>query len=132
VRYVVIGAMALPHHGYGRSTLDIDLLIEPTPENAARTRAALLRFGFDMTDVSVEDLLQFKVLIRDYSVQVDLHPFVAGVVPAQVFARAEPSTIAGVQVLVPCLDDMILMKEAAGRPRDREDLKFLYAVRDRK
>lgn len=43
VRYVVIGATAFPVHGYARATLDIDIFIEPTPENASRTRAALVK-----------------------------------------------------------------------------------------
>ncbi len=45
VRFVVIGATAFPVHGYARATLDIDIFIEPTEENARRTRAALERFG---------------------------------------------------------------------------------------
>jgi hypothetical protein len=66
VRYVVIGATALPVHGYARATLDIDVFIAPTENNAARTRQALLAFGYDLTDVSGQDLLQSKVLIRQY------------------------------------------------------------------
>jgi hypothetical protein len=38
VRYVVIGATAFPVHGYARATLDIDIFIEPTTENAAASR----------------------------------------------------------------------------------------------
>ena len=40
VRYVVIGGMALPAHGYFRFTGDIDIFIEPTQQNAERTLAA--------------------------------------------------------------------------------------------
>jgi predicted nucleotidyltransferase len=57
VRFVVIGATAFPVHGYSRATLDIDFFIEPTPRNAERTREALHAFGYDMSDVSIEDLL---------------------------------------------------------------------------
>jgi hypothetical protein len=64
VRYVVIGASAFPVHGYARATLDLDLSIEPTPDNALQTREALIAFGYDPTDVSVEDMLRTKILIR--------------------------------------------------------------------
>jgi hypothetical protein len=37
VRYVVIGATAFPVHGYARATLDVDILIDATRENAGRT-----------------------------------------------------------------------------------------------
>ena len=77
-RYVVIGATAFPVHGYARATLDVDLLIEATPDNAKRVRQALLDFGYDMTDVSEEELLEKKVLIRQYLLETDIHPFVAG------------------------------------------------------
>jgi predicted nucleotidyltransferase len=40
VRYVVIGATAFPVHGYARATLDVDIFIEPTEENAQRVRRA--------------------------------------------------------------------------------------------
>lgn len=79
VRYVVIGATAFPVHGYARATLDVDVFIEPTEENAHKTMAALRAFGDDVSDLTVEDLLQKKVLIRQYVVQTDLHPFVKGV-----------------------------------------------------
>ena len=65
-RYVVIGATAFPVHGYARATLDIDLLIEATVENAGRVRDALISFGYDMTDVSVDELLTKKILTRQY------------------------------------------------------------------
>src|SRR5262249_11408511 len=61
-----------------RATLDVDIFIEPTPENAERTRAALAAFGYDLCDVSVEDLLETKVLIRQYVLETDIHPFVKG------------------------------------------------------
>ena len=66
VRYVVIGATAFPVHGYARATLDIDVFIEATPENVRRTLAALWDVGYDVTDVTVDDLLTKKLLIRQY------------------------------------------------------------------
>ncbi len=41
VRYVVIGAAAFPIYGYVRATLDVDIFIEATEENARRTWEAL-------------------------------------------------------------------------------------------
>ena len=49
VEYVLIGARpAFPVHGYARATLDVDIFIRPTPENALRTRRALIAFGYDL------------------------------------------------------------------------------------
>jgi hypothetical protein len=45
-------------------------------------------------------------------------------------ARAEPVEVAGVEILVADLDDVIASKEAAGRPKDAAQLPLLYALRD--
>jgi len=66
VKFVIIGATAFPIHGYARATLDIDIFIRSTPDNARRTWQALKEFGYDMTDVKIEDLLTKKLLIRQY------------------------------------------------------------------
>ncbi len=125
VRYVVIGAAAFPVHGYARATLDIDVFIEPVRDNAERARAALAAFGYDVTDVSVEDLLTKKVLIRQYAVETDIHPFVAGVSFAEVWQNRVADRLGETPADFAGLADLIKMKEAAGRPKDLEDLKVL-------
>ncbi len=125
VRYVVIGATAFPVHGYARATLDVDVFIEATEENARKTMAALRAFGYDVSDLAVEDLLQKKVLIRQYVVQTDLHPFVKGVLWEDVWANRVESMLGDTPVSFASLDDLIRMKRAAGRPKDVEDLRVL-------
>src|SRR5438105_15226862 len=95
VRYVVIGATAFPVHGYARATLELDLFIEPTEENAARTHRALAEFGYDVTDLTVDDLLTKKILIRQYVLQTDIHPFVAGATFDEVWKKRVESRIGG-------------------------------------
>ncbi len=87
VRYVVIGATAFPVHGYARATLDIDFFIEPTPVNVDRARQALVAFGYDMSEVAVDEMLVKKILIRQHMIEADLHPFVKGATFAEVWAR---------------------------------------------
>lgn len=132
VRYVVIGATAFPVHGYARATLDLDVFIEPSRDNAARARAALIEFGYDLADVSVDDLLGSKVLIRQYLVEVDIHPFVAGVSFEEVWSGRVEDRLGETPVCFAGLDELIRMKQAAGRPKDLEDLRVLTELRDRK
>ena len=130
--YVVIGATAFPAHGYARATLDIDLFIRPTPDNAARVRAALIAFGYDLSDVSLEDLIQRKILIRQYVIETDIHPFVKGVRFEDVWARRVEDRLGETPTSFASLDDLITMKEAAGRPKDLEDLRVLRELRLRR
>jgi hypothetical protein len=129
---VVIGATAFPVHGYARATLDIDVFIEPTAENGRRVLEALADFGYDISDVSLEELLSKKVLIRQYLVETDIHPHVKGVEFEQVWQRRVMDRIGGAPAAFASLDDLILMKEAAGRPKDLEDLRVLKKLRDEK
>ena len=129
-RYVVIGATAFPVHGYARATLDIDIFVEPSEENARRVREALSDFGYDVSDVTVEDLLTKKVLIRQYVLQTDLHPFVAGVTFEEVWKNRVESCIGKTPAAFASLDDLIRMKEAAGRPKDLEDLRVLRRLKE--
>lgn len=130
VRYVVIGASAFPVHGYARATLDVDIFIEPTAENAERTRRALSDTGFDVTSLTVDDLLAKKVLIRQYILEVDVHPFAKGVTFEEVWRNRVEDKIGDAPAAFAGLQDLIRMKEAAGRPKDLEDLKALRKLSD--
>jgi predicted nucleotidyltransferase len=130
VRYVVIGATAFPVHGYARATLDVDLLIEPKADNAERTREALVAFGYDMSDVTIDELLTKKILIRQYTLGTDVHPFVKGVSFDEVWERRVEDRIGETPTAFASLEDLIRMKQAAGRPKDLEDLRVLRKLRD--
>jgi predicted nucleotidyltransferase len=130
VDFVVIGATAFPIHGYARATLDIDLFIRPTPENAHRALAALRSFGYDVEDLTEEDLLKKKILIRQYLVETDIHPFVTGITFEQVWENRVWGSYKNQKVYYASLEDLITMKKAAGRSKDLEDLKVLARLRE--
>ncbi len=130
VEYVIIGAAAFPIHGYARATLDLDVFIRPTAANARRTLEALTAFGYDTHEISVDDLLTKKVLIRQYSLETDLHPFVKGVTFDQVWTHRVSGKVGNTPVAFASLDDLIEMKKAAGRTKDQEDLKALMRLKE--
>jgi predicted nucleotidyltransferase len=128
VRYVVIGATAFPIYGYARATFDIDIAIQATPENARRTREALVDTGYDMTDVTIDDLTTKKVLIRQYVLETDIHPFVAGVTFEELWQDRVEARMGDTPAHFASLNDLIRMKRAAGRPKDLEDLRVLLRL----
>ena len=85
-----------------------------------------------MSDISVDDLLTKKLLIRQYVVETDIHPFVKGTTFDRVWSNKVKSRFGRTFVWFASLGDLIEMKEAAGRPKDKEDLKFLRRLRQRK
>jgi predicted nucleotidyltransferase len=132
VEFVIIGATAFPIHGYARATLDIDLFIRPEPQSVTRVLDSLRDFGYDITEITPEDLLTKKVLIRQYLVETDIHPFVTGITFDQVWENRIPGTFGKEKVYYASLDDLIIMKEAAGRPKDLEDLKALKILKEKR
>jgi len=128
VEFVIIGATAFPVHGYARATLDIDIFIRPDEENARKTRKALREFGYDLTDITEEDLLRKKLLIRQYAVETDIHPFVKGIDFERVWKNKVRAKFGDTYVYFSSLADLIKMKRAAARPQDIEDLKYLKKI----
>ena len=132
VRFVIIGATAFPVHGYSRATLDIDIFIEPDRRNAERTMSALQDFGYDCSDITVDELLTKKILIRQYLVETDIHPYVKGISFEKVWKSKVKAKLGDTFAWFASLDDLIKMKRAAGRPKDLEDLEYLLRLKKRK
>jgi predicted nucleotidyltransferase len=131
VRFVIIGATAFPVHGYSRATLDTDIFIKPDKANAQRTLKALREFGYDVTGLTLDDLLTKKVLIRQYMVEADVHPFVKGITFERVWKNKVKQRFGNIYVWFASLDDLITMKKAASRSKDLEDLKYLCRLKKR-
>ena len=129
VDFVIIGATAFPVHGYSRATLDIDIFIRPEKYNAEKTKKALKDFGYDMTDVAINELLTKKILIRQYALETDIHPFVKGVTFENVWKNKVEAKFGDTSVWFASLEDLIVMKRAAGRAQDLEDLKYLLRLK---
>ena len=125
VEFVLIGAVTFPVYGYSRATLDTDIFIRPTIENARNTLISLEEFGYDVSSLTPELLLKKKTLIRQYIVETDIHPFVEGISFEEVWENKVENFFGKQKVYFASLEDIIKMKKAAGRVKDREDLKVL-------
>src|ERR1051325_6711105 len=55
VRFLIVGAYALAHHGRPRATGDLDVWVDPTAGNAPRVIRALEAFGAPLREVVQED-----------------------------------------------------------------------------
>ncbi len=57
VEYLIVGAVALAHHGFPRYTGDLDVLVRSSPENAKRLETALQNFGFGGLGLKAADFV---------------------------------------------------------------------------
>ena len=139
VDFVVVGGLAAVVHGSAAITRDLDITYAPDEENLQRLGRAMIALGARLRGVTddvpfVPDgrtLRHTRVLTLatpdgaiDLLAQPDGSPAYA-----QLKARAWHATVAGVEVLVASLDDLIAMKKAAGRPKDLVAVEELEAIK---
>lgn len=131
-RFLLVGAYALAAHGYPRATMDIDLWVMPTRENAEAVLRALRRFGAPLHDLTREDLerdgtiFQIGVAPR----RIDIMTTASGLKFDEAFARAIPIMIEGLEVFVLSVADLIRNKRASGRTKDLADAEALENLGD--
>jgi hypothetical protein len=127
VRYLVIGGYAVGYHDRPRTTKDLDLLLDPDPDNIARACRALLEFGahpdvVNHLEAAVEDEV---VWIGHPPLRVDFLKDAPGVDFAAAWTRRVVSTWGGVTVNVMARSDLIRSKRASGREQDLIDARNL-------
>ena len=146
VRYLVVGGLAVVAHGHVRFTADVDLVLDLDEKNLRRALAAFEYLGFrPRAPVPLEDFADAEIRagwIRDRGLTVlslfsDRHPFTE----VDLFVadplgfdeayqqRATFEISPGVEAAFVGIDDLILMKKAAGRPQDLSDLEQLEKLR---
>lgn len=127
VEFLVVGAYAMAVHGVPRATGDIDLWVNPSPENATRVLNALARFGAPLHDLSSADLERegavFQVGVAPR--RIDILTGIDGVAFGEAWAHRISTEVGGVRIPVIGLEDLIKNKLATGRDRDRADARRL-------
>ncbi len=130
--YLVIGGMAVLSHIPYRTTRDIDVLIDPTLTNARKVREAVRSWGGFEPEYSAEEFISGDILSFGGLLRVEVHSAVPGVTWDGAWKRRVAGELLGVPTHFASLDDLISMKEAAGRPeKDLPDLRRLKRLRER-
>lgn len=124
-RYVLIGGFAVIIHGSGRTTKDIDLLIDPSPENIARIKRALSVLPDNaVAEVDDGDVEKYQVVRVADEVVVDLLAQACGVTYEDAAADAEEVRIGAAQIHVASKQTLIRTKQTI-RPSDHSDCEYL-------
>lgn len=124
-RYVLIGGFAVVACGGTRTTKDIDLLIDPSPENVARVKQALRVLEDKAVDeVADGDVARYSVVRVADEVVVDLMASACGVDYESAARDAQALTIGGVTIPVPSLETLIRTKDTT-RASDVADRLYL-------
>jgi hypothetical protein len=127
VRFIVVGGHALAYHSKPRYTKDLEVLIEPSPENAARLLLALEDFGFGGLGLTTADFDRPGMVV-----QLGIAPNRIGLLTAVdgvSFDQAWQGRVAGRfgTESVPFLGrrELLANKRAVGRLQDLADIEAL-------
>lgn len=130
VAYVVIGGMAVLSHVPYRTTRDIDVLIEPTLDNARRAHRAVGLWGDFEVEFSPEEFIEGDILSFGGLLRVEIHSRAPGVTWDQVWQNRVKGQFRRVPTHFASVGDLIAMKEAAGREeKDLPDVRRLEQLR---
>jgi hypothetical protein len=137
-RVLVIGGLAMTLHGSDHVTTDIDALYSRNPEDIEKLAAGMaavhprlrgappdLPFIWDARTLKMGMNFTFDTDIG----RIDLLADVGGPPFEELWQRSVGMEVYGVAVNVIALDDLIGLKKAAGRIKDRAHLMELEALR---
>jgi hypothetical protein len=126
-RYLIVGGYAFAIHGKIRTTKDFDVFVGTDRVNSVHVWNALQAFGAPLEALTVEDLATpdtFFIMGRPPN-QIDIITTIDGVNFEDAWTHRVESTYGGVPINYISRADLIRNKEAADRPQDRLDVRYL-------
>lgn len=130
--FVLVGGYAVGFHGHQRATKDIDILIQPTDENARCVFNGLLAFGAPMEslDVTESDLANYSgvVQIGIPPNRIDILTRISGVTYGEISEEIAEFELEGRTIKVIGLNALLKNKLAAARDQDLLDVEALKRI----
>jgi hypothetical protein len=133
VEFLVVGAYALAFHGAPRFTGDLDILVRPALDNAARLLTALEAFGFPVSDLSPAAISDRRRMLQMGVPPVQIHVMsaISGVEWDEAWTDRVEGPLGRHSVPFLGRETFLRNKRAAGRPKDLADIDALEPGRDR-
>jgi len=133
VKYLIVGGEAVIYYGYARLTGDVDFFFESTKKNVTKLYQALMEFwAGDIPGIKAFEELMEEGLILQFGVppnRIDLINRISGVSFREAWRNKTEIRIEIAREKIPIyligLRELIMNKEAIGRPKDLEDLEYL-------
>lgn len=142
VKYLVVGGWAAAFHGVNRTTFDLDLCLEMSPENVEAFWEAVGGIGYrphlPITLKDLSDPDKIKGLIEERNLKavnfwlpddpsgLSLDVVIgSGLDFSEAWFRRAIVTVGEEEIAVVGKDDLVAMKKEAGRPGDLVDIGIL-------
>jgi len=129
VRYILVGGFSVILHGYARTTGDMDIWVERTPENYQKLKKAFALFGMPVFDMTEENFLHHPnwdvFTFGNPPVAIDIMVNVKGLDFSNCFNNAITFEDQDLKIKTIHKNDLIKGKKSAGRLKDLNDLENL-------
>jgi predicted nucleotidyltransferase len=127
VEYLLIGGYAVGFYGYPRTTADMDIWVNPTPENAEKLTDVFVQFGMASPEVNADLFLTPGNIVRMGipPMRIEVLNDIDGVSFQDCYEGKLVAQIDEVPVDVISLKDLKKNKKASGRYKDLDDLENL-------
>ena len=125
--YMIVGGYAVGIHGHPRYTGDLDIWLNPTPQNADLILKSVNDFGFSSFKLNQADFTKpGNVIQLGYPpLRIDLLTEIDGVTFEECFKNLKEVIIDDLHVNFIGYDDLLKNKKESGRPRDIDDIDHL-------
>lgn len=125
-RYIVVGGFAIRQAGYSRTTMDIDLLVDPELGNETKVFDALATLPDGaVRELDAGDVEKFTVVRVSDEVMVDLMAKASGISYEEAKGHVHIRELDGVGIPFANPDLLWRMKSRSRRDKDLGDLYFL-------
>ena len=124
--YMIIGGQAVLYYGEPRFTKDIDIALGADTETLGKVLSLTAKLELNFLVKEVEDFVKKTMVLptqdRSTGIRVDFI-FSRSLYERQAIDRARNARFGAVSVKIASLEDVVIHKIVAGRPRDMEDVK---------
>jgi hypothetical protein len=132
VEYLLVGGYAVIIHGYRRTTGDMDIWINPTPQNYKLLVKACNAFGLPILDMTQENFLHNNALdvftFGRSPVSIDIMKTVKGCDFETAYKKSQEFLDDELLVRYIHLDTLLEAKKASGRYKDLDDIEKLSGL----
>lgn len=127
VEYLIVGGYAVGIYGHPRYTGDLDIWLNPTPENAIRIVNVVNFFGFSSFGLTSDDFIkEGNVIQLGYPpLRIDLLTQIDGVTFEECYQNSKKVEIEGIEFNFIGYQDLIKNKRETGRFKDLDDIEHM-------
>ncbi len=131
VKYCIVGAYAVAFHGHTRATKDMDILVEPSVDNARKIISSIEMFFNNDLGLKPDDFTgRGKFIQLGYAPnRIDIITDIPGVDFRTVWKNRVKSRYGNQETYFIGLNELIKSKKVSKRPADKDDIEYLQRAK---